>query len=250
MDLAAPEFWILAAIVGGAFAIEATSGFGATILIVTFGAHLFPITTLLPVIVPLGLVLSVSLAWRNRAHVDRGLVVRRILPLMGIGVAIGLAIFERASNDGLRRAFGFFVVGVALAELWRMRPTAAGETRVARPLPPAATRATLVAAGVIHGLFSSGGPLLVYALGRLPIEKRAFRATLSTVWVVLATTLTIAYAWQGRVGSESLLATAALLPVLGAAFVVGDWAHHRLDEATFRTLIYVLLIVAGLTNAF
>lgn len=250
MDPAAPQFWLLAAIVGGAFAIEATSGFGATILIVTFGVHLFPITTLLPVIVPLGLVLSVSLAWRNRAHVDRGLVVRRILPLMGLGLAIGLAIFERASNDGLRRAFGFFVVGVALAELWRMRPAAAGETRVARPLPPLATRATLVAAGVIHGLFSSGGPLLVYALGRLPIEKRAFRATLSTVWVVLASTLTIAYAWQGRVGRESLLATATLLPVLATAFVVGDWAHHRLDESTFRILIYALLIVAGLTNAF
>ncbi|MCU0669688.1 MAG: sulfite exporter TauE/SafE family protein [Myxococcota bacterium] len=249
MDPTAPEFWLLAAIVGGAFAIEATSGFGATILIVTFGAHLFPIPTLLPVIVPLGLVLSVALAWRNRVHVDRGLVVRRILPLMGLGVAIGLAIFERASNDGLRRALGCFVVGVALAELWRMR-LAADPMHAPRPLPPMATRAALLGAGVIHGLFSSGGPLLVYALGRLPIEKRAFRATLSTVWVVLASALTLAYAWQGRVGPESLLATAALLPVLATAFVVGDWAHHRLDEATFRVLIYLLLIVAGLSNAF
>ena len=246
MEIANPHFWLLAAIVGGAFAIEATSGFGATILIVTFGVHLFPLTTLLPVIVPLGLVLSVSLAWSNRAHVDRTLVVRRILPLMGVGLGIGLAIFERASNDGLRRAFGFFVVGVALAELWRtLRATGAP-----RPLPELATRAALFGAGVIHGLFSSGGPLLVYALGRLPIEKRVFRATLSTVWVVLASALTIAYAWQGRVGRESLLATATLLPVLATAFVAGDWAHHRLDESKFRILIYVLLIVAGLTNAF
>jgi len=246
VEIANPHFWLLAAIVGGAFAIEATSGFGATILIVTFGVHLFPLTTLLPVIVPLGLVLSVSLAWRNRAHVDRSLVVRRILPLMGVGLAIGLAIFERASNDGLRRVFGFFVVGVALSELWRTLR----ETGAPRPLPELATRAALFGAGVIHGLFSSGGPLLVYALGRLPIEKRVFRATLSTVWVVLASALTIAYAWQGRVGRESLLATATLLPVLATAFVAGDWAHHRLDESKFRILIYLLLIVAGLTNAF
>ena len=246
MEIADPHFWLLAAIVGGAFAIEATSGFGATILIVTFGVHLFPLTTLLPVIVPLGLVLSVWLAWSNRAHVDRMLVVRRILPLMGVGLGVGLAIFERASNDRLRRVFGFFVVGVALAELWRtLRATGAP-----RPLPELATRAALFGAGVIHGLFSSGGPLLVYALGRLPIEKRVFRATLSTVWVVLASALTIAYAWQGRVGRESLLATATLLPVLATAFVAGDWAHHRLDESKFRSLIYLLLIVAGLTNAF
>ena len=246
MEIADPHFWLLAAIVGGAFAIEATSGFGATMLIVTFGVHLFPLTTLLPVIVPLGLVLSVWLAWSNRAHVDRMLVVRRILPLMGVGLGVGLAIFERASNDRLRRVFGFFVVGVALAELWRtLRATGAP-----RPLPELATRAALFGAGVIHGLFSSGGPLLVYALGRLPIEKRVFRATLSTVWVVLASALTIAYAWQGRVGRESLLATATLLPVLATAFVAGDWAHHRLDESKFRILIYLLLIVAGMTNAF
>lgn len=215
----------------------------------TFGAHLFPIPTLLPVIVPLGLVLSIWLAWHNRAHVDRRLVVRRILPLMGLGVLIGLTIFERASNDGLRRALGLFVVAVATAELWRTLRTR-GEPGVPRPLGPFATRVTLLGAGVIHGLFSSGGPLLVYALGRLPIEKHAFRATLSTVWVALASTLTLAYAWQGRVGAESLTATATLLPILATAFVVGDWAHHRLDESTFRTLVYVLLILAGLTNLF
>jgi uncharacterized membrane protein YfcA len=153
---------------------------------------------------------------------------------------------EDFDHRGLRRVFGFFVVGVALSELW----STLRETGAPRPLPELATRAALFGAGVIHGLFSSGGPLLVYALGRLPIEKRVFRATLSTVWVVLASALTIAYAWQGRVGRESLLATATLLPVLATAFVAGDWAHHRLDEAKFRILIYVLLIVAGLTNAF
>ncbi len=246
MDTASPQFWLLAAIVAVAFAIEATSGFGATILIVTFGVHLFPVATLLPVIVPLGLALSIRVAWRNRAHVDRALVARRILPLMGVGLVIGLAIFERASNDGLRRALGFFVVIVASAELWRtLRASGAP-----RPLHPIATRVALLGAGVIHGIFSSGGPLLVYALGRLPIEKRAFRATLSTVWVVLASTLTLAYAWQGRVGRESLIATATLLPVLATAYVAGDWAHHRLDESKFRILVYVLLIAAGLTNAF
>lgn len=246
MDTADPQFWLLAAIVGGAFAIEATTGFGATILIVTLGVHLFPLPTLLAVIVPLGLVLSVSIAWRNRAHVDRALVVRRILPLMGVGLAIGLAIFERASNDGLRRVFGCFVVAVATSELWRTLRTPGA----AKLLPPAVTRIAIFVAGVIHGLFSSGGPLLVYALGRLPIEKRVFRATLSTVWIVLGTALTIAYAWQGHVGTNSLIATATLLPVLAIAFVAGEWAHHRLDETKFRILIYALLVVAGVTNVF
>jgi hypothetical protein len=45
-----------------------------------------------------------------------------------------------------------------------------------------------------------------------------------------------------------LLATAALVPVLGAALVVGEWANRRLDETRFRRGVYALLAIAGLTN--
>jgi len=245
LELADPRFLALAAIVTAAFAVEAATGFGATVLAVTLGVHLYALGVLLPVIVPLGLVLSCANAWRLRRFTDRRLLARRILPLMGVGLAIGLAIFEHASGEALQRAYGVFVVGVAASELWRMRH--AGPPR---PLPALAARGAIFGAGVIHGIFSSGGPLLVYALGRLGIEKATFRATLSTVWVVLGATLTAAYAWNGRVGRETLVATGALVPVLGAALLAGDWAHHRLDEARFRVVVYALLVVAGLTNAF
>lgn len=246
MDLADPRFWTLAAVVAGAFAVEAATGFGATVLAVTLGVHLFPLEVLLPVIVPLGVTLSAFNAWRLRGHVDRALLARRILPLMGAGLVVGLVIFERASSSALQRAYGVFVVGVAASELWRMRHA----TDEPRPLPAIATRSAILGAGVIHGLFSSGGPLLVYALGRLPIDKAVFRATLSTLWMLLGTALSVAYAWNGRVGRETLVASAALVPVLGVALVLGEWAHRRLDEQRFRIVVYALLVVAGLTNAF
>lgn len=245
MDLADPRFWTLAAVVTGAFAVEAATGFGATVLAVTLGVQLFPLGVLLPVIVPLGVVLSATNAWRLRRHVDRALLARRVLPVMGVGLVIGLAIFERAPGDLLQRAYGVFVVGVAATELWRIRDAAAAP----RPLPAAAARGAILGAGVIHGLFSSGGPLLVYALGRQAIDKAVFRATLSTLWTVLGAALTIAYAWNGRVGRESLVATATLAPLLAVALALGEWAHRRLDEARFRQVVYALLVVAGLTNA-
>jgi uncharacterized membrane protein YfcA len=246
LDLADPRFLLLAAIVAGAFAVEAATGFGATVLAVTLGVHLYPLGQLLPVLVPLGVTLSAFNAWRLRGHVDRALLLSRILPLMGAGLAIGLAIFERASSSALQRVYGVFVVAVAVSELWRMRAGAGAS----RPLPPLAARGAILGAGVIHGLFSSGGPLLVWALGRLSIEKAAFRATLSTVWFVLGATLTTAYAWSGRVGLASLAASGALLPALGVALLAGEWTHQRLDEGRFRIFIYGLLVIAGLTNVF
>lgn len=246
MTLDDPRFWLLAVVVGGAFAVEAATGFGATVIAVALGVHLFPLDRLLPVIVPLGLVLSTSIAWRERAHADRRLLLRGILPLMGIGLAIGIAVFERASNQSLQRAFGAFVVAVAALELWRGRRAAAAP----RALPPAASRAALFGAGVIHGMFSTGGPLLVYALGRAPIAKRAFRATLSTVWLVMGSALSSAYAVRGHLDQHTLLATATLLPALAVALAAGEWLHHRLDETRFRRLVYALLLAAGLSNLF
>jgi uncharacterized membrane protein YfcA len=242
-----PRFWLLAVIVCGAFAVEATTGFGATVIAVTLGVHLFPLDELLPVIVPLGLFLSATIAWRERAYIDWPLLTRTILPLMGIGLLIGIAIFERASNEALRRVFGLFVVILSALELWRRW---AAPKKPPEPLPPLRTGATILGAGVIHGLFSSGGPLLVYALSRAQIPKRRFRATLSTVWLVMGSLLSLAYTLNGHLDADTLEATAALLPVLAIAWLAGDWLHHRLDEERFRVLVYGLLFVAGLTNLF
>jgi hypothetical protein len=100
----------------------------------------------------------------------------------------------------------------------------------------------------MHGMFSTGGPLLVWALGKSLPEKRAFRATLSCVWLVLGSALTAAYALNGRLDGGSLRATAALVPVLGFAIAAGEWAHHRLDEHRFRVIVYALLFASGASS--
>lgn len=228
------------------FAVEATTGFGATVIALALGVHLFTLGELLPVFVPLGLLLSSWLALRGRAHVDRRLLLARILPWMGLGLAVGLAIFEHASQGLLRRAFGAFVVALAALELARM--VRAQHDQPALP-PPAATVA-LLGAGVMHGMFSTGGPLLVWALGRSLPSKRAFRATLACVWLVLGCALTASYAANDRLDGHTLRASAALVPVLGVALAAGEWAHHRLDERRFRVLVYALLLGAGASSVF
>lgn len=199
---------------------------------------------MLPVFVPLGLFLSAWIVSRSRAHVDLSLLRARILPWMGLGLVLGLALFERASHELLRRAFGAFVVTLAAVELWRL----ARERLVTREVSPPAAKAALLGAGVMHGLFSTGGPLLVWAVGQSLPDKRAFRATLQCVWLVMGGALCLAYAWNGHLDGRTLRATAALLPVLGLAIAAGEWAHHRLDEHRFRVIVYGLLLAAGASS--
>jgi uncharacterized membrane protein YfcA len=244
LELADPRFWVFAGIVALAFSVEATAGFGATMIAVALGTHLFALGEVLPVFVPLNILVSSWLALRGRTFVDRRLLLARVLPLMGTGLAVGLYIFESVSHELLRRVFGAVVVVLAVLELRRLARSGQEDPAVA---PRAATPA-LLGAGVIHGMFSTGGPLLVWALGRRLIEKRAFRATLACVFVVLASTLTLSYAANDRLDAHTLRATAALVPVLVFALAVGEWAHHRIDEHRFRVLVYVLLLAAGLSS--
>ena len=58
-------------------------------------------------------------------------------------------------------------------------------------LPKALLYLCLPAAGLVHGMFLSGGSfLIVYAVWALP-DKERFRSTLSAVWVVLNSLLLI-----------------------------------------------------------
>lgn len=63
-----------------------------------------------------------------------------------------------------------------------------------------------------------------------------------------STELSTACTIRGHIDIDTLAATATLIPVLGLAFLAGNWLHGRLDEQRFRTFVYALLLAAGLTS--
>jgi hypothetical protein len=239
-----PQLLLLAGIIWLAFTTEAATGFGGTVIAVTLGVRLYPIHVLLPLLVALNLILSSYIVWRHFEHISRRLLLTQILPVMGIGLAAGLVVFQRASNEALKTTFGVFVVAVAVREL---RSVLSGGTARAQPLTPVTRTSGLLAAGIAHGLFACGGPLLVYVLGRSNLDKHSFRSTLSTVWLTLNLTLTAAYASTGRIDHTAVPILALLAPAVFLGIITGEWAHRRLDERRFRLAVLALLILAGLT---
>jgi len=104
----------------------------------------------------------------------------------------------------------------------------------------------LAGGGFFHGLFASGGPLVVYFASREIPEKGRFRATLSTLWLTLNTVLLISYAFTGRPLAGAATRAAALAPALVAGIVVGEVLHARVDERAFRWIVQGLLFLTGL----
>jgi len=222
-----------------AFTLEAVTGFGSIVIALALGAQLVPMESLLPILVPLSVCMSGVMFWRHREKIDRSLLLRQLLPGMLIGTLVGYAAKPYLDAALLRQLFGLLIIWFAARELWRLRHATPFAVR-----PVWLTRSLIVVAGVTHGLFASGGPLLVYAVSGLQMDKARFRATLVTVWLSLNVVLATAFALDGRL-QPALPFVAAYIPVIFAGVYFGEKLHHWVSERHFRIAIYVLLLVTG-----
>ena len=105
----------------------------------------------------------------------------------------------------------------------------------------------LLAAGVIHGMFVSGGALLVIYAAQVLKDKRTFRATVAPVWVVLNSCLLITQLRTGLVGAADVrLILLSILPLFAAVWL-GKQLAARMSQKAFLNLTYALLLISGLS---
>ncbi len=222
-----------------AYTLEAVTGFGSVVVSLSLGALLLPIEQLLPVLVPLNVLLTSYLAWRNRRLVQWKLLLATLLPGMLLGMAIGYLLLPWLDPHLLKRGFGLLILGFAARELHRgIRGTPGGQ------VPRWAMRLATGAAGVCQGLFASGGPLLVYALASQPLDKSRLRATLVCVWLTLNGLLTLAFILDGRL-RPALPQVLAYAPLLPLGLWLGEILHRRCAEKHFRLAIHLVLLLSG-----
>jgi uncharacterized protein len=231
----------LASIVLVSYTTQAMSGFGSTILALTLGMHFYPIAELLPVLVALDLIVNLYIVVRHRHHIHRKLLVQKIMPAMAIGIAAGILVFQFFHGAMLEKIFGLLVIFLSIRELYRL----SSRTRERAPFSNFQSALYITAAGFIHGIYASGGPLLIYAVGKQNIAKAIFRSTLAAVWLILALVLTGFYLFSGTLTAASLKLVVVLLPVIVAGIFLGEWLHHRIDEFRFKIFVFSVLLIAG-----
>ena len=217
-------------------------GFGSAILSLTFGLLFFPLSLLVPVIVPLNLVICIYLVGRHRQGIDFKRLLKQILPLSMLGMPLGIWLFEHANADWMKPLFGVFVLFLAGFELWRIYK-ASGTTQEAPEED--ASWLWLVGGGVAQGLWVSGGPLIAYWASRSLVTKGRFRSTLAAVWLILNIVLFVGHLAAGRIDQETSLLSMKLLPALLIGILLGEAVHNRLPERNFRTAVYIVLLFAG-----
>ncbi len=236
------ELILLGCCVGLAFFAQSVTGFGAVMIALTLGALLFPITALVPLFLALTFPHSAYVVGRYRAHVDWPLLLREILPLMFLGMPLGIAAAEYLPGPALRWMLGIIVVFVAGRELLRMFRGAQPVVQASMPRFYAWTGA----AGIVQGMYGTGGPLLVYGLSQHGLERSAFRATLLLVWPILNAVLLGYLVYAGRWTAWTTEAFLWMLPALVVGVMLGDYLHHRISERQFGLALQLLLLLSGI----
>lgn len=232
--------------------IQGITGFAGTILAMPPSLMLVGYPVAKPVLNVLGLLSGLYVFAEQRNHVSWK-EVKKIVAVMAAGILGGILIrgFFAGREQILYRCLGIFVILLSLQggiKLYRQEKASGTEHKESPAQDPASRSFLLLAAaGIVHGIFVSGGPLLIgYLTGRIP-DKVSFRATISTVWIFLNTLILLDDIRAGFWTGELLVLQLVSVPFLLAGMVIGSRLYARMSQRLFMAITYVLLFVSGLS---
>ena len=216
--------------------VQALTGFAGVMLSIPPSMLLFGPDMAIAVINALCWGVSVVLAWRNRRYLN----LKGVLTIVGFmlaGMAIGVKLYSLVSPHIIGPVYGGIIVAAALKNLL-VKPSE-------KPMSHWLSAVILIGAGIIHGMFASGGALLVVYLAATYHNKYTFRANVAAVWSCLNLVLMFKDFEKGMFNAQAFhLMLIAIIPLLLAVYI-GNKIHSRINQRMFNYSTYGLLLLSG-----
>ena len=223
--------------------LESITGFGATVAELPFVSALAGIKTAVVSLCMVSLTLAFFVVIRFHKLIDK----KAYLNIVGfaiLGMPIGMLAFSYLPERYLKIGLGIFIIFAAVRGFVKL----AGKEKDKKPINENVLRIILFIGGIVHGAFASGGPFLVIYAGEKVKEKGAFRATMCSVWATLNSVLLIKYILMGDFAAKSVLPVyLAALPFLAIGVAIGMYLHKKVSQRVFSIIVYVILLLAGVT---
>lgn len=163
---------------------------------------------------------------------------------MIIGMAAGIKIFEIFPLHQLLILYGIMIIAIAIKKLLFSR-TSKAASQNDMPLPQWFMLIILLAAGIIHGMFVSGGALLVVYAAAVLKDKEEFRATIAMIWLTTGCYMTGTQIMLGNFNTHVImLLIVGVVPVFVGTFI-GTKLVKKIPQDVFMKLTYVLLLLSG-----
>lgn len=223
--------------------IQCITGFAGTVLAMPFSVMTVGYNVAKPILNALGIAASVYIVAKDVKYV-RKKEFAKITAVMLVGIVAGSLLSQAVGGQAglLYKILGSVVITFAVINAYRFYSKKEDEK-----YPAVISALLLIASGIVHGMFVCGGPLLVTYLGGVIKDKREFRATVSSVWIVLNTIIMLGDIKSGYFNADLLLMLAVSLIALALALVVGNLIYKKMSRNVFLQLTYALMLISGIS---
>lgn len=232
--------------------IQGITGFAGTILAMPPSLMLVGYNVAKPVLNVLGILSGVYVLATNGKHVNKK-ELKKVVLVMAIGILSGFMIKSLfvGKEDILYKCLGIFVIGLAVQGVYSLRKKEKGinsdEKQKITGNSGIKGYLLLISSGIVHGMFVCGGPLLIGYLSKTIKEKVSFRATISTVWIILNSIILFDDVRAGLWTPELIRVQLITIPFLIAGMVIGTKLYKSMSQQLFMKLTYILLFIAGIS---
>ena len=231
------EILILAPLVVlGAYLVFGISGFGSTLIAVPLLAHLMPLKFVIPLVVVLDCVGSISMGVKLRADVWKAEFMP-LLPFLLVGMLGGAFVLLNLPTRWLILGLGGFVLVFGTYYLFDRKSTMRLPRWTAAPFG--------LFAGATSSALGVGGPIYVFYFAARGATPQQIRATVPAVFSLTTVARIAIFAGLGLYDQQLLLTAAVLLPVMVLGMWLGQRLHGRLSRDQVVRVIGVLLLLSG-----
>ena len=218
--------------------VAGLSGFAFGLIAASLWLYILSPLQTATLIIAFGLIVQGYSVWKLRRAIDWSKLWPFIIGA-AIGVPIGVAILTWANPTHVRSGVGLFLILYSLYVLFRpgLKPITAGGAL--------ADTGVGFLNGVLAGITGLAGILVTIWCGLRGWPKDQQRAVFQPVAVAI---FAMSALWLGAkvaISSETIRLFLLGLPVLLAGTWLGLKLYGRVNEATFRKVVLVLLLLSG-----
>ena len=224
-------------IIASGACVQGIIGFGSGLLAMSLIPLFWDIPYAVGVLSPLGVALTILLAYRLREHISWNDIKWLLVP-MPFGVMAGIWILTHWPNDAMKALLGVLLIAYVLYSL------KAPEPHSAEPRPILGSTAGFFS-GLCSGALGTGGPpILVYA-STVNWPRDRFRGNLQGFFVTTAMLTFIGQVNAGLVTQDTIMKTAAIVPGLIVGALLGNTLSSRIPQTLFRKVVLAVLGLMG-----
>lgn len=224
----------------GANLLQAITGFAGTLLAMPPTMRLIGVSSAKALLNAIAQISSLMIVITGFRHINWKEFIKMFL-LMVAGMAAGIKLFEIFPVQQLLIVYGVMIIVIALWKMFVKREI---------KLPGFVSLLIIFAAGIIHGMFVSGGALLVIYAASAMKDKEEFRATLALIWVTIGCYMTFNQVSLGNFNSYVVcLLAIGIIPVFIGTWI-GTKLVRKIRQEVFMNITYVLLLISGITAIF